>query len=332
MSLAIIPDPVILTSADTDSIFSSPAFRALIAREFRLQAVQLELSTDGKPFTIPAFTRDNLLGNKTLILGAGFDKTGYIPGIADTDYTPMIGQLVNELASTGIRMLEIRTAQHIPCLVDESDKVELNIDLQPSLEQFWSQLSGNTRKNIRRPLKQGFSAVTGSTPELLDEFYTLYRMSLHDIGSLPHPRHFFTVLLAQCPNQTDIFVGYMEGKPVVASFNFTSRDEIYGAWAGIHRDYKKHNVFLAMLWKITEHCATTGRKTYNLGRSSAGGNQHQFKLKLANRSHRIYYYRINIKPPSKARSRVQNAASWLIRNTPAMVMDGLARTLLHRYY
>ncbi len=169
-------------------------------------------------------------------------------------------------------------------------------------------------------------------PKLLDEFYQLYRMSLHDIGSLPHPKAFFADLVQQCAEQMEIFVGYMDGIPVVSSVNLVSQDEIYGAWSGIHTDYKKHNVFLAMLWQIVEHCGASGRKTYNLGRSSAGSNPHQFKLKLANRSHKIYYYRIKVTPPPPTHSRVQDAASWLIRNTPATVMDGLSRALLHKFY
>ena len=157
-------------------------------------------------------------------------------------------------------------------------------------------------------------------------------MSLNDIGSLPHPKHFFTNLLTQCTDQMNIFVGYMDGIPVVSSVSFESSDEVYGAWSGIHTDYKKHNVFLAMLWKMVEYCGETGRKTYNLGRSSAGSNPHQFKLKLANRVHKIYYYRLKITANQPSHSRIQAAASWVIRHTPEVVMDGLARTLMHKFY
>ena len=97
-------------------------------------------------------------------------------------------------------------------------------------------------------------------------------------------------------------------------------------------DYKKHNVFLAMLWQMIEYCGASGRKTYNLGRSSEGSNPHQFKLKLANRSHKIYYYQMNIAALPRSRSSVQDAASWLIRNTPEVVMNGLSRALIHKFY
>lgn len=332
MSIVVTPDTALSNRPDTADIFTDPAFRAIIAREFRLQAVQVELGKNEQQFIIPAFVRSSLFGRKTLVLGAGFDKTGVIPDISAHDYDHLIEQLARDLAATDIGLLEIRTTQHIPCLPDESDKVELNVDIQPSVESIWENLSGNTRKNIRRPLKRGFTSVTGNTPELLDEFYHLYRMSLHDIGSLPHPKRFFSDLLTQCPKQTEIFVGYLDDIPVVSSINFTNQDEIYGAWSGIHTDYKKHNVFLAMLWQIIEHCGSTGRKTYNLGRSSVGSNPHQFKLKLANRTHKIYYYRLRVTPLQNTHSRVQDAASWLIRNTPEIVMDGLSRALLHRFY
>ncbi|MBU0654462.1 MAG: GNAT family N-acetyltransferase [Gammaproteobacteria bacterium] len=332
MSIKITPDSTSADNTIRQDIFSRPAFRAIIGNEFRLQPVQLALQNGKQEHTVPAFIRSSLTGRKTVIIGAGFDKTGNIPDVTADHYSHVIEQLVQELASENADWLEVRTAQHIPCLLDESDKVELNVDIESTVEDVWNSLSTNTRKNIRRPLKRGFTSAIGNEAKLLDEFYQLYRMSLHDIGSLPHPKRFFADLLAQCPEQTEIYVGYMDGIPVVSSISFTSADEVYGAWSGIHTDYKKHNVFLAMLWQMVEHCGETGRKTYNLGRSSAGSNPHQFKLKLANRTHKIYYYRIRISPPPKTRSRAQDAASWLIRNTPEIVMDGLSRTLLHRFY
>lgn len=323
-----------VTPISEKGIFSSTAFRRIIAQAFHLQAIQLLLTTDGQePLMIPAFLQKNWLGKQTVILGAGFDKTGIIPDLAQAkNYSQVIENLCYALADTSVEWLELRTTHHIPCLHDTSDKVELNVDILTSVEAVWDSLSTNTRKNIRRPLKRGFTSTVGRSPELLDEFYQLYRMSLHDIGSLPHPKHFFTDLLANCSEQMNIFVGYMDGIPVVSSVSFESADEVYGAWSGIHTDYKKHNVFLAMLWKMVEYCGETGRKTYNLGRSSAGSNPHQFKLKLANRVHKIYYYRLKITANQPNHSRIQAAASWVIRNTPEMVMDGLARTLMHKFY
>lgn len=332
MSITITPDPPYKPSPLDGEIFLNPAFRAILAREFRLQPVQVQLATTERGWTIPAFLRTQWLGKQTLILGAGFDKTGMIPDTGADDYGLMIATLAQELAATRINTLEIRTAQHIPYLNDTADKVELNLDIQPSVDAIWQKLSSNTRKNIRRPLKMGFTSVVGLNPQLLDEFYQLYRMSLHDLGSLPHPKAFFTDLMQQCSQYMQIFVGYIDGIPVVSSVNFVSQTEVYGAWSGIHSDYKKHNVFLAMLWQMVEYCGASGRNTYNLGRSSAGSNPHQFKLKLANRSHKIYYYKIPTPQPSSAHSKVQGAASWLIRNTPEIVMDGLSRALLHKFY
>lgn len=332
MSITITPDPPLTQIPVEGEIFHNPAFRAILAREFRLQPVQVQLATAEYKWTIPAFLRHQWLGKQTLILGAGFDKTGIIPDTIPDDYGLMIAALAQELAATRINTLKIRTAQHIPYLTDTADKVELNLDIQPSVDAIWQKLSSNTRKNIRRPLKMGFTSVIGLNPQLLDEFYQLYRMSLHDLGSLPHPKAFFMDLMQQCPQQVAIFVGYIDGIPVVSSVNFVSQTEVYGAWSGIHTDYKKHNVFLAMLWQMVEYCGASGRNTYNLGRSSAGSNPHQFKLKLANRSHKIYYYKIPTPQPSYTQSKAQYAASWLIRNTPEIVMDGLSRALLHKFY
>lgn len=331
MSIRITPDSQLPPSAIASDIFASPAFRAIIAREFRLEAVAMELQVAEQVMLIPAFIRKPWLGKPTLILGAGFDKTGNLPTTTTCPYPQVIAQLLHELAATTVGWLEIRTAQAIPCQPDLADKVELNVDIS-SAANVWDSFSTHTRKNIRRSLQRGFTARIGKEPELLDAFYRLYHHSLHAIGSLPHPRQFFTELLNQCPQHCTIFVGYMEGIPVVTAFNFVSPDELYGAWSGTHPDYKKHNVFLTMLWQLIEYCAATGRKTYNLGRSSTGSNPYQFKQKLANREHKLHYYRFKVDTATHTPSRLQTAASWLIRHSPPAVMDGLSRALLHRFY
>lgn len=332
MTIKISPEQATSRLPVADSIFADKVFRAILADEFRLQPVTVALHTSTHNFNIPAFIRRQAFGRQTLVLGAGFDKTGVIPGSDDGHYADIIRALVQELRATDVDYLEVRTTNCIPGIQDESDKVELSIAIQPSANAVWDKLSSNTRKNIRRPLKRGFTGAIGKTPALLDEFYQLYRMSLHNIGSLPHSRKFFNQLLEKCNDHINIFVGYMDNIPVVASFNFVTEHEIYGAWSGTHHAYKKHNVFLAMLWQLVEYCGATGRKTYNLGRSSAGSNPHRFKLKLANHSRKIYYYRIPVRQTHAAGSYLQEAASWLIRNTPEAVMDGLSRALIHRFY
>lgn len=333
MTIKILPEAAISPQLVNDDIFSNIHFHSLLAQEFRLQNIGVKIEIPQQiNSTLPAFLHTSWLGKQTLILGAGFDRTTLLPTNNTISAELLIEHLCQELAHTPIHQLQIRTAEHIPCLHDHSDKVELQVHISDSAEAIWQQLSTNTRKNIRRPLKRGFSSKTGNDAELLETFYQLYRMSLHDIGSLPHSKQFFTNLLEQCPQQIEIFVGYMDGIPTVTSLNFVSADEIYGAWSGIHSDYKRHNVFLAMLWQMIEHCEQTGRKTYNLGRSSTGSNPHQFKCKLATHSHKIYYYEIPIQAAQTARSVAHDAASWLIRNTPEIVMDTLSRGLLHRFY
>ncbi len=315
------------------TIFTLPAFRSLIGQAFKLTPLQIQLPiTPEQTIYVPAFYTQSLIYKKTLILGAGFDKTGITPEIEQFDYLVLMDKLIQALRLTDIDYLEIRTQHYLPFLANEADKVELCVDINDSVDSVWHSLSTNTRKNIRRPLKRGFNSVIGRSSELLDQFYQLYQMSLHDIGSLAHSKNFFEQLLEQCHDYIEIFVGYLDGKPVVSSLSFSSKEEIYGAWSGIHSTYKKHNVFLVMLWQLVEYCAATGRKTYNLGRSSQNSNPYQFKLKLANRQQNIYYYRIATKTLTCHTSKTRQIASWLIRHSPPAVMRGLSHVLLHKFY
>ena len=330
MSILITPDCNAARN-ETDDIFLSSAFRRIIAGEFKLTAVQVQLQHNTNQYCFPAFIQSNLFGKKTLILGAGFDKTGAIPVFSSENYQDSIERLIKALANTNISTLEIRTTQRIPCLQDDSDKVEPNIDMPNGAAAVWENLSKKTRSNIRRTLKHGFSAEIGTSENLLDTFYTLYQRNIQQLGSLPHPKTFFAQILKQHPEQSLIFIGYMENKPVVAAFNLVNTTEIYFAWAGRDPDYRQHDPFLTMLWQMVEYCEQNGKKTYNLGRSSFESNPYTFKMKLANRVNKIYYYKLNI-PRQSAPSRLRKAVSWLIQRSPTMVMNGFSRALIHKFY
>lgn len=332
MRVDLIPDHHFVNAHPATRIFLCQPFRAIIAREFRLQAIQTVLETTAQSTIIPAFLQTPYWGSPSLIIGAGFDKTGDFPLPTDTSYAQCIGHLAQALGKTAIRTLEVRTTQTLPCLHDHADKLESSVQLAGGATAVWESLHKKTRSNIRRTLKQGFTHQLGATPTLLEAFYQLYWMNLHSLGSLPHPKTFFQDLLAHCANQILIGVAYLDGIPVAANWNFIDGETLYFAWAGRHTTHHRHDAFLTLLWQTLEYCAANGYTCYNLGRSSAGSSQHLFKQKLANCTEPIHYYRIPITAAKPTTSSVRNAAAWLIRRSPPPLMDLLSRQLIHHFY
>lgn len=337
--LPVAPMGSIDSGCYVENVFTSPAFRQALAREFKLTAITIHLPFAGKTVHIPAFLRSQLwgFGRETLVIGAGFDKTGQIDDLSSDEYNACMETLLHALGSTNQRIgaVELRTTQHIPCQHNHSDKVELLVQLDKPCAERLMDFSKSTRRNIRLPFKEGFHFELDNRPELLDAFYALYLQNMHELGSLPHSLGFFQEIAQNCRENVTLFVGYMDKQPVVSSFIFLSSEEAYGAWSGTHPDYKQHNVFLTMLWSITEFCEQTGRKRYNLGRSSRGSGSCQFKMRLANEVRDIHYYRLPIPAaasPDGNRPGLYEGASWVIRQTPPFVMQALSRSLLHRFY
>jgi hypothetical protein len=319
-----------------ERVLTSSAFRLALAEEYKLQAIDIELDFQDQCLIIPAFRKTSLLGLKgsTFILGAGFDKTGDFALNLSTAYGDIIGHLLAELAGLNLKdtRLELRTTQTLAGSLSYSDKVELIVDLNKSCTERLKGFSQSTRRNMRQPFKQGFHFKIDNSFELLKDFYPLYLKHMHAIGSLPHSWEFFAALHARCQAALSLFIGYMNDTPVVASFAFINGDELYGAWLGMDPAYKKHNLFLTMLWSITEYCEQTGIKTYNLGRSSTGSNAYEFKRRFADKIRPIHYYQLALAKPQTSRSAIYSSAAWLIRNSPPFVMNTLSRHLLHKFY
>lgn len=319
-----------------DKVFTSPAFRLALAREYKLQAIDIELTLQGQMIIIPAFLKKSILGlgANTLIIGAGFDKTGEINTQTNFEYRDLVNQLIEQLPQLNFKTqsLDLRTIQHLPCAINHSDKVELIIDLSKSCQERLKGFSQSTRRNIRQVFKQGFHFKIDNSLELLQDFYPLYLKHMHELGSLPQSFNFFAEIQKNCKEAVSVFIGYLNETPVVASFAFINGKELYGAWLGLDPLYKKQNVLLTMLWSITEYCEQTGQQTYNLGRSSISSNAYEFKLRFADQVRPIHYYQLPIPQAKAARSPIYNSASWLIRNSPPFVMNTLSRHLLHKFY
>ncbi len=314
------------------NVFTSPAFRQILGKEFKLLPLDINLAFSGKDWSVPAFVRQSPTGNKSLIIGAGFDKTGEITGLAAQHYALFVDTLRHYAQEQQFTQLEVRTQQEIPCLTNHSDKVELVIHLDKPCSERLMEFSKSTRRNIRQPFKQGFHYTLSNEQAALDAFYALYQLNMHELGSLPHSKAFFQAILDECREHIAIFVGFLDDEAVVSSFVFLSAEEAYGAWSGTHPAHKKNNYFLSMLWSITEFCEQTGRQRYNLGRSSSGSGACQFKMRLANEIKPIYYYQLPLCSAAAGRSSVYSMASWLIRHTPPLVMNTLSRQLIHRFY
>ena len=319
-----------------EKVFTSPAFRLALAREYKLQAIDLELEFQDQVISIPAFIKDTTLGFGTnkLIIGAGFDKTGEIKFPTPLDYSDLVSELLEQLPQLNLKAqyLELRTTQSLPCALDHADKVELIVDLSKTCEQRLKDFSKSTRRNIRQAFKQGFHFKIGNDLELLQAFYKLYLKQMHEVGSLPHSWRFFAELHEHYEASMSLFVGYFAETPVVTALAFSSKDELYGAWMGLDPAYKKDNIFLTMLWSIIEYCEQIGKPAYNLGRSSVASQAYDFKLRLADYTRPIHYYQLPIPQVKPSRSPVYSSASWLIRNSPPFVMNTLSRHLLHKFY
>lgn len=315
--------------ADT-SIFTHPSFRQALAEEFHLVEKRLYANSHSE-VEIPAFTKQFLFKKPQLIVGAGFDKTGDTEALSVDTFHTAIEELIHNPDIASYSNIEIRTKHCLPGHHDHSDKVELRVKLTTDTEEQWAKLSRNTRRNIRRTQKMGFRYEVLNNTQALDIFYELYTKSIHSLGSLPHKKAFFEKLLTHCPDHISIFIGYLENKPVVASLNFISQEEIYGAWSGFEPDMKKHNIFLAMLWGITEYGIEKQYSVYNLGRSSLDSSQYQFKKKIANTEQKIYYYQLKPQAPKKAGS-LRHSASRILQRLPFPLLQFIANRFIHRFY
>jgi serine/alanine adding enzyme len=190
----------------------------------------------------------------------------------------LLTSAVEAARRTKATYLELRhlTERDLP-LVPRQDKVGAVLSIESSSEARLSRLDKKTRNLVRKSLTFGMTAEFGGT-ELLGEFYEVYRLNMHDLGSPSYSLQFFSEILSRFPHENRICVVRLGRETVAAAFLLGFRATLEVAWASSHRKFNsvKPNMFL--YWNVLNFAAENGYDFLDFGRSSRGSGTYDFKL------------------------------------------------------
>lgn len=138
------------------------------------------------------------------------------------------------------------------------------------------------------------------THALLQPFWLVYAKRLHELGSLPLPKNFFSALLDGFKEgHAEIFVLYHEGKPIGAACNLAIDGFYENAWFATLKKYQSLGAAYFMHEKMIFHAKTAGFDIYSFGRSTTGSGVHQFKRQWGAVDVPLAWYQDGIKREGK---------------------------------
>jgi FemAB-related protein (PEP-CTERM system-associated) len=219
--------------------------------------------------------RSRLFGNR-MISQPFSDYGGALvvhPGALDALYH----RAVEIAGQNRCESVEFRNTAALPYeLHMRTDKISMCLALAQDPQEVWKGLRHKTRNRVSKAQREGL-VVTSGGQELLDEFYQVWTVRMHELGTPCYPRKLFSSIMETFPNMARIFLAKLNGTTTAVLFAYTFKSWVQCSWGAALRDYDEMGPNYILNWGAIEYYCGQGMKWFDFGRSTVGSGQHTFK-------------------------------------------------------
>ena len=185
-----------------------------------------------------------------------------------------------------------------------------------SFDEFWKNISRNTRNQFRKSEKNGFIFDENGK---FDDFYKLYSLGMRNLGTPVHSKRYFDELRERF--DTSIF-SIFDGDRVIGSmFCIADSQTLSILYAYVLPEYSKRYANYYLYLNVVRWIADNGLKYMDMGRSTYGVGTYHFKKKFKPK-----FYAINSKI-NYTNSSIMKLASEIWKRLPLCVANFLGPKL-----
>ncbi len=272
-------------------LYQQRRFIDLLASDFQLTVI-LVAAKD---------TSGNFIGGVTLLMKESKLFGRFATSIPHVNYGGIVTQfkdveqrLLEQVPTVcgryGLKRIEIRSARQATGKIPASTKkVSMLRSLPNSIEELDKQLGSKIRSQIKKA-ERFKPAVRFGREELLDDFYHVFSTNMRDLGTPVYPKCWFSKLLNQFPESTEVCIVYMDESPVSCGFLMANGDLVEIPWASTLKSANKFNMNMWMYHQILHHCITKHAKWFDFGRSTVDAGTFKFKKQWGAKPRQLYWY------------------------------------------
>ncbi len=169
------------------------------------------------------------------------------------------------------------------------EKVRMRLALPDKPEKLFSSFPAKLRSQVRKPQKDGCTAMVGGA-ELLDDFYRVFVYNMRDLGSPVHSRNMMKNVLRLYGNSARIFVVYKDRLPVACSLAVGLGTMLVNPWASFDKRYRAHAPNMLLYWAMFEFAIANGYTGFDFGRSTKEEGTYRFKEQWGAHPEPLYWY------------------------------------------
>jgi FemAB-related protein (PEP-CTERM system-associated) len=174
---------------------------------------------------------------------------------------------------------------------DFSSKVRMLLTLPSGSSELWSGFKPKLRSQVKRPQKEGLKAEIGGR-EFLDDFYTVFNLNMHRLGSPVHDRRWFENLLQGYGEKAKVGVVRLKnGTPVAGGIILTSGRRACVPWASSLSEYNSIAPNMLLYHQFLAWSADNGFNQFDFGRSTPGEGTYRFKEQWGSSPQPLHWYK-----------------------------------------
>lgn len=267
--------------------FHLSGWRRVVESAFGHRARYLAVRRGGRLAGIlPLFEMRSALFGRSLV-SLPFAIGGGVAADGPEEEAALVAEARELARGRRVDYLELRSERPLPPavapgLLTKDLYVTFRADLREGEEALLRRMERKRRQMMSYAARTGFTYRVAGAGEL-PLFYRLFAQTMHHHGTPVYPRRFLERLLAEHPEETNLFFVEQDGRPLAATLNLLAKGVLMPFYAGHElpergtprpRGVDDYLYLALMRWGRDE-----GFHTFDFGRSKRGTGAYQFKAR-----------------------------------------------------
>ena len=264
------------------SFFHTSAWSKVIQDSYYYKPYYIITEDNGKyKAVIPLMIINSLLTNSRAVSLPFSDHCE--PLISEgTDFKELFKEVLNLCSKLRLKYLEIRGGNkyfnHVnPSTFDYNHQLNLTVGEETLFKNF----SSNTKRNIKKAIREGVTVEMSTTKSALEDFYKMNCATRKKHGLPPQPKKFFNNLFKNVLGKDKGFVGIAKyrGESIASAVYLLIGKKALYKFGASHMEYQNLRANNLVMWDAIKYCFGKGFESFCFGRTEPD-NEGLRKFKL----------------------------------------------------
>ncbi len=151
------------------------------------------------------------------------------------------------------------------------------LDTSVGADALWKSLTHDTRNEVRRGERAGYTAKVNREPQALRRFYDIYARRMHSLGTPVIPFRLFTAMAKHLGPALLLFIVEKAGEVCGGLACVAAGTRATAVYAAVEPRHMRAYANYLMYWRIIEHFAATGMPSLDFGTNATGTSSVSYK-------------------------------------------------------